>query len=224
MKPCPNCATLNPGDVQFCSSCGARFGIPGPAMAATVPGEVRTSGKAIASLVSGILFFIFPAAIVAVVLGHISLSEINRSMGRVRGKGMALAGLILGYIGIAFIPLIIAAIAIPNLLRAKVAANEASAVGTLRVYNTAMVTYANGCPKTGFPARLENLGPGGGCEHAGILTGTLAGPQATKSGYTFHYEVTQRNDAGQAWTYTLNADPVTQGTTGVRHFSRIKQE
>ncbi|MDP9339814.1 MAG: pili assembly chaperone [Acidobacteriota bacterium] len=134
---------------------------------------------------------------------------------------MALTGLILGYIGIAFIPviLIIAAIAIPNLLRAKMAANEASAVGTLRVYNSAMVTYAGACPKTGFPARLENLGPGAGdCERAGMVNGALAGPQPTKSGYTFQYEVAQRNDAGQAWTYTLNADPVTQGTTGVRHF------
>jgi type IV pilus assembly protein PilA len=220
MKNCLSCATLNPDDVQFCSSCGARFGVPSPAITALTPGEARTSGKAIGSLISGFLFFIFPAAIVAVVLGHISLSEINRGRGRVRGRGMAIAGLILGYIGIAFIPLIIAAIAIPNLLRAKMAANESSAVGTLRMYNTAMVRYANACPQAGFPAGLENLGPGtgGGCDHAGILNGTLAGPQPMKSGYTFHYEVAQRNDAGQASMYTLNADPVTQGTTGVRHF------
>ena len=50
------------------------------------------------------------------------------------GDGMAIAGLVLGYIGFAAIPfiLIIAAIAIPNLLRARMAANEASAVGSLR--------------------------------------------------------------------------------------------
>jgi type IV pilus assembly protein PilA len=51
---------------------------------------------------------------------------------------MALTGLLLGYLGIAFIPiLIIAAIVIPNLLRSKMAANEASAVGSLRSYQYA---------------------------------------------------------------------------------------
>lgn len=91
------------------------------------PVESHTSGKAIASLICGIFFFILPAAIVAVILGHLSCSEIGKSLGRIRGRGLALAGLILGYFGVAFIPfiLIIAAIAIPNLLRARIAANEA---------------------------------------------------------------------------------------------------
>ena len=77
-----------------------------------------TSGKAIASLVCGVFFFILPASIAAVVLGHLSLSEIKKSAGRVQGQGLAIAGLVLGYMGLAGIPFaIIAASAIPNWLR-----------------------------------------------------------------------------------------------------------
>ena len=89
---------------------------------------------------------------------------------------MAVAGLILGYLGVAFIPmiLIIAAIAIPNLLRAKMAANEASAVGTLRAYNTAMVMYATKCPQVGYPRSVANLRSGAGdCERASLMDDSL---------------------------------------------------
>ena len=72
----------------------------------------------------------FIAGIPAIILGHISLSRIKKSMGRLKGEGMALTGLILGYISLPFI-LIIAAIAIPNLLRAKISANEAAAASTV---------------------------------------------------------------------------------------------
>ena len=58
--------------------------------------------------------------------------------------------------------LIIAAIAIPNLLKSRMAANESSAVGTLRTYNTAVVTYAAQCPNLGFPVGLVNMAPGAG--------------------------------------------------------------
>ena len=58
---------------------------------------------------------------------------------------MAMAGLVLGYSGLFFVPfiLIIAAIAIPNLLRARQAANEAVAVGSLRTINIAAITYSS---------------------------------------------------------------------------------
>ena len=53
--------------------------------------------------------------------------------------------------------LIIAAIAIPNLLRPRLAANESSAVGSLRTYTTALVTYADRCPKVGYPNSVAKL-------------------------------------------------------------------
>jgi uncharacterized membrane protein len=129
-------------------------------------------------MVCGTVFFLWPfTAIAAIVLGHLALSEIKKSAGRLAGHGMAMAGLILGYIGVAMVPfiLIILAIAIPNLLRAKMAANEASAVGTLRAYNIAMVTYASACPDVGYPASLENIGPGSkDCSHLNVVDASLA--------------------------------------------------
>src|ERR1700730_112441 len=152
MKTCPYCAEAIQEDSQFCQFCGTNLASSTAAPVSSIaaaPGDSHTSGKAIASLICGIFFFILPAAIVAIILGHLSYSEIGKSLGRIRGRGLALAGLILGYFGVAFIPfiLIIAAIAIPNLLRAKIAANEASAVGSLRNYQAAMGEYASKCPK-----------------------------------------------------------------------------
>jgi len=106
----------------------------------------KTDGKAIASLVCGIasitVLFIL-AGIPAIILGHISRSEIRKSAGRLRGEGMALAGLIMGYLSFAIIPLliIIAAIVVPSLLRSRQAAHETSAVFTLRKIHAAEEMY-----------------------------------------------------------------------------------
>jgi hypothetical protein len=183
-------------------------------------GPAETSGKAIGSLISGILFFILPAAIVAVVLGHISLSEINHSFGRLRGKGMAIAGLVLGYMGIALVPviLVLAAIAIPNLLRAKMAANEASAVKSLQSYHYAVGAYAAMCPQVGFPASLANLGPGpGDCERADFLDAATGTSEPVSAGYRFHYSIAERDGLGHATNFNITADPINPGV-GFRHF------
>ena len=108
--------------------------------------EAQTNGKAIASMVCGIasvsVLWIL-AAIPAIVLGHISRSEIRKSAGRLKGEGMALAGLIMGYISIAIVPviLIIAAIVIPSLLRARQVAHEQSAINRLRTIGSAEAAY-----------------------------------------------------------------------------------
>ncbi|MEQ1353490.1 MAG: DUF4190 domain-containing protein, partial [Candidatus Acidiferrum sp.] len=152
---------------------------------------------------------------------HLSLSEINRSSGRIQGKGMALTGLILGYVGIAFIPvvLILAAIAIPNLLRGKMAANEAAAVGSLRSYSYAAGVYAAKCPNVGFPKSLANLGPGSGdCERADLLDNSLGTDEPSRSGYVFHYAVAETDRLGHATNFTITADPTNQGVTAMRHF------
>src|SRR3977135_3222485 len=90
--------------------------------------------------------------------------------------------------------LIIAAIAIPNLLRSKMAANESSAVGSLRSINTAEVAYATAYPNVGYSATLGNLGGANPCTALAatscLIDDTLAKSNVTaKSGYLATYAV-----------------------------------
>jgi type IV pilus assembly protein PilA len=234
MQTCSRCAASVQEGVSFCPSCGnglsgipapmARLSPLSPAIPAAYTGPQGTSGKATASLICGILAYLilpFLAAIPAIILGHLALSDIKKRAGQLKGNGLAVAGMVMGYAQVVFLPviLIIAAIAIPNLLRARMAANEASAVGTLRNYSTAMVTYTSMCPNTGFPGSLQKLGPGSGdCERTNLVGAVLAAPNATKSGYRFFYSPGPANNLGQIVSYTITADPITDNTTGVRHF------
>src|SRR5205814_615704 len=92
-------------------------------------------------------------------------------------KGFSLIELLI----VIAIILIIAAIAVPNLLRSKMAANEASAVGSVRTIGNAQALYSQSNPDVGYAAAIATLGPGAG--NGGILDAQLAG--GTKSGYTF---------------------------------------
>ena|SRR6202451_4029269 len=128
-------------------------------------------------------------------------------------KGFSLIELLI----VVAIILIIAAIAIPNLLRAKMAANEASAVGSLRTINTSCVEYST-TYGVGYPGSLGALGGTGTATSAsaGLIDSVLAG--GVKSGFTFVYTAATADSAGSIDTYTITATPVVAGTTGQRMF------
>ena len=120
--------------------------------------------------------------------------------------------------------LIIAAIAIPNLLRSRIAANEASAVGSLRTLNTAEITYNTTYPQVGFTCSLPSLAPPTGgasptSAAAGLIDNNLA--SGVKSGYTFSFGTCNTVTSGGSTItvdYQLKADPASIGTTGQRGF------
>jgi type IV pilus assembly protein PilA len=134
-------------------------------------------------------------------------------------KGFSLIELLI----VVAIILIIAAIAIPNLLRSKMAANEASAVGSLRSINTAEVTYAAAYPDTGYSLLLANLG-GAACAAGTVATTTNAClldqvlSTGNKSGYTFTAVGSVVGTATVNNVFVSTAVPQGIGTTGQRGF------
>ena len=123
---------------------------------------------------------------------------------RNKQKGFSLIELLI----VVAIILIIAAIAIPNLLRSKIAANQASAVGSLRTLNTSCIAYSTSYGQ--FPAALTNLGPiasGGTASStaADLVDSVLSG--GSKSGYTFVYTAGSSNQS-----YSITATPATSSS------------
>ena len=114
--------------------------------------------------------------------------------------------------------LIISAIAIPNLLRSRISANEASAVGSIRTINASAVMYTATFPNVGYPPTLAAMGgPVSPCAassaQACLLDEVLA--SGTKSGYTF---VWAGDGNVPSVGYTISGTPVSVGGTGQRMF------
>jgi type IV pilus assembly protein PilA len=113
--------------------------------------------------------------------------------------------------------LIIAAIAIPNLLRARMSANESSAVASIRTINTGEITYNSAYPNVGYAPALSNLGGASPCVPSSTTGCVIASDLASgvKSGYLFSAVGAGGPPATQ---YYASAIPVTVNQTGIRSF------
>lgn len=124
--------------------------------------------------------------------------------------------------------LVIAAIAIPNLLHARIAANEAAAAQVVRTITTAAMTYSS-TYGNGFPPTMAVLGgpPGGPatCDQSVLMDSVVATAPNQKSGFMFAFNavgapVTPTPGCSVAGTnaYLVTATPVTEFVTGIRSF------
>jgi len=190
---CLGCGTSMAEGERFCGNCGrdtSATATPAPDPAVAFGLLPETSGKAIFSLVSSFFGLFLPFALVAVIFGHLSLSEIRKSPGRLKGRGLAITGLVLGYLGvvatIAFI--IFGFISAAKLEKARgkiktgktvytgqVTTNRPSAVSALRSFNTAEIAFAQAHPAVGYTCSVEELSRVWG------ISGDLA--QIKKNGY-----------------------------------------
>jgi type IV pilus assembly protein PilA len=122
---------------------------------------------------------------------------------------------------------IIAAIAVPGLLRARMSGNETSAIGSLRAVHSGQVNFHANCGMGNFGSTLLTLGTAPTAGGDGFLSPDLgkAAP-VEKSGYTITMTATGAASAGAtacnggtlASTYATTANPVTAGSTGTRWF------
>jgi type IV pilus assembly protein PilA len=124
---------------------------------------------------------------------------------------------------------IIAAIAVPGLLRARMSGNEASAIGSVRAVNSGEATYAASCGGGGFATTLDDLFAEPTAGGQAFISPDLATNGAEKSGYTFTVEVgedaeeildaTQTcNETVSSATFFVSGTPITVGSTGGRWF------
>lgn len=168
--------------------------------------QKKTLGIAIASLVLGCLFIIpllgILCSIAALILGIIALIKISKNKDTLQGSGLAIAGIVLGGIGIILLPIIaiLAAIAIPNFLRARMSANDNVTTAEVKVISAALETYA-----------ADNQGKYPTSENEAIKS---ANPYFVKSykseeGVYGHKYSFTLGEAG----YEINAVPVSCGVT-----------
>jgi type II secretory pathway pseudopilin PulG len=222
---CSHCGFVSFANAEHCKRCGNALPMPqSGADAQHYPmqsrafrgGTKKNAGLAIASLVLGVvglptLGLFGVGAITGIVLGAIALSRASRHPHEYGGRGLAIGGIVANGVSLIIIPVIgiVAAIAIPNLLASRRAANEHSALSTIRSLSNAEEMYfktEGGDLNYGTLAQLNT---------AGDINSTLS--SGTKNGY--HFDVTAHGNQ-----FVVQATPVTYPSTGIRSFYYASDE
>ena len=205
---CGQCGFVGWSD-QYCKACGAS--LTTPYQQSDQP-EGQQKGLAIAALTLGIISFLSfgllgVGAIVGIIISVKAMKRVSREPWKYGGRSMAIAGLVLNITALtSVVPgLIMVAIAVPNLLASARAANEGSAMATLRRVASAEIEYRETFEKYGT---LEELAA------QNLIDSRLA--SGTKNGYHFTIELT--TDASNADGFAVMAVPVTYGSSGRRSF------
>jgi hypothetical protein len=201
------------------------------------PGRQPSKGLAIASLVLGVLSLftlgcLGVGALAGITLGIVALVKAGRSPQEYGGKGMAIGGIVCSGLALLLLPLaIIAAIAIPSLMRARVSANEASAIGDIRTMISGQVAYSvsNG----GFYDTPACLAAPDGClrDYEPGMPTFIDAEQASlvdQRGYRWRFYQGPSPSRAQIQRQGLSpssiesfayvAVPISPGTTGIRGF------
>jgi type IV pilus assembly protein PilA len=208
-KKCVSCGFVGWSDVENCKACGASLNTHSDHWDQP---EGQEKGLAIFGLVLGIVGFftlglLFVGAIVGTVVSAKAMSRVRREPWRYGGRGIAIAGLVLNIVSLtSIVPIaLIAAIAIPNLLAARRAANEGSAIHSLRQIASAQAMYQSSFEKY---ATLEELAA------QGLIDPKLG--SGAKNGYNFTIELT--TDDMNVDGFAAVGVPETYRGSGIRSF------
>lgn len=221
MKSCPRCGMELQDNEKVCSNCRTELTA---ALLDTGSSRQLTSNKALTSLVLGLITLFFPPAFIgALVFGHVARREIKRRPSELKGKGIALAGLVLGYFYLAVIAIgIVALSTFLHNQRQIEEQQERSIVSCLReLHTTAGKYYAS--HSTGYAPTLAALNPVAEDKNldADFKDELIRASWYTSGinfGYAIKYVPISTKHDGFSDAYTIHADPFRGDSSRRAHF------